>query len=266
MAAPFSALTSSECIPIDSNSHSYNRQSILVNPDVMRYHPSMIVPTSLQALYQLKAERLLASIDLFGVNESTLLNLKDLMLPPQFPPYIDPIRADLFSQQMSSSDLNPRATLECFRQETISAYANSGNVQEVPAMFSYAKADHQSIPTQFGVSAPRSSRFITTSTAAATEVRDYRLRQCWGEQKPPVNQEFWEHGNCAENQSLPSVVARCERLGLEDVFIETLAVKKSGEFAGMCQNCIDYVLCSILRKHPTWRVYDVYTRNVFQIA
>ena len=263
MAAPFSAFTSSEIILLDSNSLSYNQQGILGNPNVWWYHPSMITTTSLRPQYQLKAQFLLRSIDLFRINAATLLNLKHLVLPPQFPPHIDSIRADLLSQQMSSSDLNPIATLEYFREETISAYGR--NLKEVPAMFSYATAGHHLIPTQFGVSAPR-SRCDTTLTAA-TEVRDYRRRQCWGEfRKPPVEQELWKHGNCAEYQSLPSVVAWCERLGLENVSIETLAMKKSGEFVGMCKNCIDYVLNRILRKHPTWKVYDVYTTKAFQVT
>jgi hypothetical protein len=97
-------------------------------------------------------------------------------------------------------------------------------------------------------------------------VREYRIRQCWGDWQPPRQQEEWKHGHCAENQSLPSVVARCEDLGLEDVLIETLAMPhRSGKFAGMCRNCLSYVYFCVLPEHPTWRVCDIYTGNIFLI-
>ncbi len=150
--------------------------------------------------------------------------------------------------------------LESLRQKTISAYG--GNTDETPSMFSYAKANHHLVPAQFGVSAPRSQSHVTSVTAAA--VREYRLRQCWGGQRPPPQQESWKHGHCAENQSLPSVVAWCEYLELENVVIGTLAVDKSGKFVGMCRNCVFYVYFRILRRHPTWNVFDIYTGNIFQ--
>jgi len=256
-------LTSSESTLLDSNPLLYNQRSILVNPDVRQYHPNMMAPTSWQVHSLLEAQRLLCSIDLFRINATTLLHLLHL-LPPRFPSHIDSIRANLFSQQISSFHIDPIDMLEWFRHQTISAHAYSGSIHEVPTMFSYAKANHYFIPTQFGVSAPRSQCGATL--AAAVAIREYRLRQCWGEQKPPANQESWRHGHCAESQSLSSVVACCEDLGLENVFIETLAVNKSGKFVGMCKNCMVYILYRILHKHPTWRIYDVYTMNVFQIA
>ena len=248
-AAPFSTLRFADGIPPYSISPLINQQDTLA--------------TSLQAQYRLTAQCLLRLIDLFRINSATLLNFKHLMLPPQFPLHIDSIRADLLSQQMTSSILDPIRILEYFRQETVSTYAQAGNMREAPAMFSYATAGHHSIPTQLGVSAPR-SRGPTSTTAA--DVRDYRRRQCWGKKKPPAERELWMHGNCAEHQSLPSVVAWCERLGLENVCVETLAVKKSGESVGMCKNCMDYVWKRVLRKHPTWKVYDAYTTNVIQIT
>lgn len=135
-------------------------------------------------------------------------------------------------------------------------------MEQAPTIFSYARATNfpHLIPTQFGVSAPR---IQTHSAQVATLVREYRLRQCWGDQQPPGQQETWKHGHCAENQSLSSVVARCEEFGLENVLIESLAMNKSGKFTGMCKNCLSYVYFCVLRKHPTWRVYDVYTRNIF---
>ena len=251
MAAPFSALTSSESL-LESSSLPDDQQGILVKPDVRRHHPS-------KAHYQPEAQRYLCSVDLFRTDVATLLSLKRLTLPS----HTDSIRADLFSQQMSSSSSNPIDMLECFRQKSISAYVTVG---EAPIMFSYAraKANHHFMFTRFGVSAPRSQCDVTFTTSA--EVRNYRRRQCWGEQKPPVERELWKHGNCAESQSLPAVVARCERLGLKYVVVETLAMHRSGRSVGMCKNCIDYIFLRILRKHPTWRVYDVHARRVFQVT
>lgn len=150
--------------------------------------------------------------------------------------------------------------LENLRQKTISAYG--GNAEDTPSMFSYVKANHHLVPAQFGVSAPRSQFPVTSVTAAV--VREYRLRQCWGGQHPPPQQEPWKHGHCAENQSLPSVVAWCEYLDLENVVIGTLAVDKSGKFVSMCKNCLSYVYFRILEKHPTWKVFDICTGKFFR--
>ena len=115
------------------------------------------------------------------------------------------------------------------------------------------------VPAQFGVSAPRSQSHVTSVTAAV--VREYRLRQCWGGQQPPPQQELWKHGHCAENQSLPSVVAWCEYLDLENVVIGTLAVDKSENFVGMVKNCL---LCLFPYSGETSHM-DIYTGNIFQV-
>ena len=187
-----------------------------------------------------------------------------LALPPNFPPHADSIHAEIFSQKNSFHHTDPIIMLDFFRQRTI--FAHGGNMERAPTIFSYARATNfpHLIPTQFGVSAPR---FQSHVPQVACLVREYRIRQCWGDQQPPGQKEIWKHGHCAENQSLPSMVARCEELGLENVLIETLAMHRLGKFTGsMCKNCLSYVYICILRDHPTWRVFDVYTRNIFLIG
>jgi hypothetical protein len=235
------------------------------NSGARSYHPSAMNHHSMQFYSQPKAQsrRGIIEIDPFRVDPIALSAAGLLTLPPNFPPHADSIRAEIFSQKKTSQHTDPITVLDFFRQKVISAHG--GNMEQAPTIFSYARATNFShlIPTQFGVSAPRVE---THAAEVAYTVREYRLRQCWGDQQPPGQQETWKHGHCAENQSLPSVVARCEELGLENVFIETLAMNRSGNFTGMCRNCLSYVYFCVLRKHPTWRVYDVYTTNLFLIG
>ena len=172
------------------------------------------------------------------------------LIPPDFPLHIDSIRAELFSRHMSSS--SPAASyqgnimmifiLDIFRQKVILAYG--GNIKQVPTIFSITRAsskfDHNRTQFKFGVSAPR-GRDDQTQSQMAELVRSYRVRQCWGEHKPPRQSEGWKHGQCAENQSFVSVVAQCADLDLKNVIIDTLAMRKSGELVGMCGNCQSYV-------------------------
>ena len=225
------------------------------------YPPNVINRLSMQfhSRPEAQSHRGLIAIDPFRVDPMALSAAGLLALPPNFPPHADSIRAEIFSQKNSSHHSDPIPMLHFFRQKTISAHG--GNMEQAPTTFSYAKAINfpHLIPTQFGVSAPRVQ---SHAARLAYLVRDYRLRQCWGDQQPPVQQEQWKHGHCAENQSLPSVVARCREFGLENVLIETLAMHRSGNFISMCKNCLSYVFC-VLREHPTWRVCDVYTGNIF---
>ena len=179
------------------------------------------------------------------------------LIPPGFSLYIDSIRAESFSRDMTSSyQDNLVEMLENFRRKFISAY---GRNNQVPTTFSIARVsnfDH--IPTtQFGVSAPRKGKNRESGSQMVDLVRNYRVRLCWGEQQPPPKSEAWKHGQCAENQSLSSVVAQCADLGLKNVVIDSLAMNKSGKLVAMCGNCRSYVSLCILRKHPTWKVVDV---------
>ena len=131
------------------------------------------------------------------------------LIPPGFSLYIDSIRAESFSRDMTSSYKdNLVEMLENFRRKFISAY---GRNSQVPTTFSIARVsnfDH--IPTtQFGVSAPRKGKNRESGSQMVDLVRNYRVRLCWGEQQPPPKSEVWKHGQCAENQSLSSVVAQC---------------------------------------------------------
>ena len=228
------------------------------------YHANVINRFSMQFHSQPEAQshRSLIAIDPFRVDPMALSATGLLALPPNFPPHADSIRAEIFSQKNSFHHADPIPMLHFFRQKTISAHG--GNMEQAPTTFSYARATNfpHLIPTQFGVSAPR---FQSHAAQFAHLVRDYRLRQCWGDQQPPAQKEQWKHGHCAEHQSLPSVVARCQEFGLENVLIETLAMHRSGNFTGMCRNCLSYVYFCVLRQHPTWRVRDVYTGNIFLI-
>ena len=180
------------------------------------------------------------------------------LIPPDFPLYIDSIRAESFSRDtLSSHQGNLIDMLDNFREKMISAHG--GNFKRLPTTFSIARVsgfDFDPIPTQFGVSAPIKNK---SRSRMADMVRLYRVRQCWGDQKPPQKLAPWNHGQCAENQSLSSVVAQCAILGLKNVTIDTLAMNKSGRLVGMCGNCRSYVSHSIIHKHPTWKVVDGYT-------
>ena len=235
----------------DSGAHSYNAS--VMNHYSMQFHSQP----------EAQSPRGLIAIDPFRVDPMALSATGLLALPPNFPPHADSIRAEIFSQKNSSPHADPITMLDFFRQRTI--FAHGGNMEQAPTIFSYARATNfpHLIPTQFGVSAPR---FQSHVPQVARLVREYRVHQCWGDQQPPGQKEIWKHGHCAENQSIPSVVARCEELGLENVLIETLAMHRLGNFTGMCRNCLSYVYFCVLRDHPTWRVFDVYTRNIFLIG
>lgn len=78
-------------------------------------------------------------------------------------------------------------------------------------------------------------------------------------------QDSKKHGNMGTaqkiNRSLPWLhVAKSSAL---KTYLLRLAMNRSGNFTGMCRNCLSYVYFCVLRKHPTWRVCDVYTRNIF---
>jgi len=274
--SPFTAQSMAAPIPMPifplpapssgSNSHKLHPYLTLANSSNWWSHTSMISNTSPQDCYQfhhqIELQRHPHSIIRFGIDPFRINSSSIVVLPPNYPRHLDSIRTELYSQQMLSYDGSVILMLQSLRQKTISAYR--GNTEETPSMFSYAKANHHLVPAQFGVSAPRSQFYNVTSVTAAV-VREYRLRQCWGGQQPPPQQEPWKHGHCAENQSLPSVVAWCEYLDLENVVIGTLAVDKSGKFVGMCKNCLSYVYFRILGKHPTWKVFDICTGNIFQV-
>ena len=236
---------------------AYNQQSIIAD--------DLSALTSTQLHSQLGTQSaILVGPSPFWVGPMSLSSL----IPPDFPLHIDSIRAELFSRHMSSS--SPAASyqgnimmiyiLDIFRQKVISAYG--GNIKQVPTIFSITRAssnfDHIRTQFKFGVSAPR-GRDDQTQSQMAELVRNYRVRQCWGGQKPPRQSEGWKHGQCAENQSFASVVAQCADLDLKNVIIDTLAMRKSGELVGMCGNCQSYVSLCVLRKHPTWKVVDLYT-------
>ena len=176
------------------------------------------------------------------------------LIPPDFPLYFDSIIAELFSQDIKSSYPslgNLIDMLDNFRKKIV--FAHRGNMNRAPTTYSVTRVvNFNHIPIQFGVSAPSK-----TKTKMAEQVRYYRVLQCWGKHKPPRKSETWKHGQCAENQSLPSVVAQCAALDLENVIIETLALNnKTGRLVCMCGNCQAYVSRCILRRHPTWKVID----------
>ena len=243
-----------------------HRQDVISTADsgTWSYHASVMNHYSERFHSQPEAQshRGFISIDPFRVDPMALSAAGLLALPPNYPPHADSIRAEIFSQQSSFHHADPITMLDLFRKKTISAYG--GNMEQAPTIFSYARATNfpHLVPTQFGVSAPRSQN---NAAQVAYLVREYRIRQCWGDRQLPRQQEEWKHGHCAENQSLPSVVAWCENLGLENVLIDTLAMHRSGNFAGMCRNCLSHVYFCILREHPTWRVRDTYTGNIFLI-
>ena len=209
---------------------------------------------NLSALLNNHSAQDLVLVDPFWVGPMHLSSL----IPNDFPLHIDSIRAESFSQNMTSSyQGNLVDMLDIFRKKVISAY---GGNKQVPTIFSIARASNYGyIPTQFGVSAPRNPKNKKSKSRSqmADLVRSYRVRLCWGEEQPPEKSEAWKHGQCAENQSLSSVVAQCADFGLKDVIIDTLAMNKLGKLVGMCGNCRSYVSLCVLRKHPTWKVVDV---------
>ena len=197
-------------------------------------------------------------VDPFWVGPMRLSSL----IPRDFPLHIDSIRAESFSRDMTSSyHANLICMLDIFRKKMISAYG--GKIKQMPTTFSITRASNfDYIPIRFGVSAPLKNKSKSPSRSQMADlVRSYRVRQCWGEQQPPQKSEAWKHGQCAENQSLSSVVAQCAGLGLKNVIIDTLAMNKSGKLVGMCGNCRSYVSLCVLRKHPTWKVVDGYNKK-----
>jgi hypothetical protein len=179
------------------------------------------------------------------------------VLPAGFPPHPDSIQAEVFSLQNAHTQ-EPMQKLQELRRSTLALYP--GVVARAPTKYSYARANHPSIPVRFGVSAPHSQS--PTGNPEAGIVRAYRVRESWGDTPPPPEEESWKHGQCAESQSLPSVVRDCQRNRLENVVIEIMTIDKSGRPEGMCKNCIRYVFHS-LHKQPTWSIYDVARNKLY---
>jgi hypothetical protein len=178
------------------------------------------------------------------------------VLPTGFPPHPDSIQAELFSQQNAYTQ-EPIMKLHELRKSIVALH--SGEVARAPTKYSYARANHPSIPVRFGVSAPHCQG--PTENPLAEIVREYRVRESWEDIPPLPEEEGWKHGQCAEYQSVPSVVKDCERNRLKNVVIETMTLNKSGKPVGMCKNCIGYVNHNLLYKQPTWSVHDV-ARNM----
>jgi hypothetical protein len=251
---------SSWTIPFFPGFFYFHNALPVANPLPYYQQPESVIANLSALLYNHSARDLLL-VDPFWVGPKRLSSL----IPPDFPLHIDSIRAELFSRDMASSyyQENLIDMLDIFRKKIISAYHDGANIhsswQQVPTTFSITRASGSNfnhIFTQFGVSAPIQNE---SRSQTADLVRSYRVRQCWGEQQPPPQSEEWRHGQCAEDQSLSSVVAQCADLGLKNVIIDTLAMKKSGRLVGMCKNCQSYVSHRVLRKHPTWKVVDYTT-------
>ena len=227
------------------------------NPLPYNQHWQRVIVDLSALLYNHSAQDLII-VDPFWIVPMRLSSL----IPHDFPLHIDSIRAESFSRHTMTSSFQGGLNyiLDIFRQKIISAYG--GNIEQVPTVFSITRvANFDHILTQFGVSAPRDQ----SQSHMANLVRSYRVRQCWEEQQPPQKSEGWKHGQCAESQSFSPVVAHCANLGLKNVIINTLAMNKSGKLVGMCGNCLSYVFLCILRKHPTWKVFDVCTRTIFKL-
>ncbi|KAG2006303.1 hypothetical protein CC2G_002627 [Coprinopsis cinerea AmutBmut pab1-1] len=186
--------------------------------------------------------------------------LSSLGLPPDYPHYIDSIQAELHSKAMWVHPLfyisraNCIAFLDQFRIDNNFSYG--GNLGAAPSKYSVSRANHSSIRPHLGVSGPHGKGRKVFKVAES--VRAYRRRLSWGTSvDPPYSAEqSWDHGHCAEAQSLPAVVEQCERLGLVHVEIETYAMDKWGSQARMCKNCEQYVVWRVLQHNPTWVVVD----------
>ncbi|KAF6758230.1 hypothetical protein DFP72DRAFT_1106520 [Ephemerocybe angulata] len=221
-----------------------------------------------------------------GVQRLSLLS----QLPPKFPPYADSILAELWPSMLSNfipQDKIPAAGPLKMLQELISSSsAIHRNQDKMPSMFAYAHASYRANSTsepegkippsfwspedgvrtiiRFGVSSARAKH---KPRGIGRVVRGHRTHMAWGGAfsngtKPP-QVENWLHGHCAELQAIPAVVEWCERLGLEDVVIYSLAMRRSGkEVVAMCRNCSAY-RSTILSKHPSWRVVDAATGKSF---
>jgi hypothetical protein len=189
MATPIPQLTE-PMVPYSlfhhSDPHLHHQQDVTstADPGAWSYHASIMSHYSMQFHSQLEAQSYQSSIsiDPFRVDPLALSAAGLLALPPNYPPHADSIRAEIFSQKNTSHHADPITMLDFFRQKTIAAYG--GNIDHAPTIFSYARATNFShlIPTQFGVSAPR---FQNNATQVAYLVREYRIRQCWGDRQPP---------------------------------------------------------------------------------
>jgi hypothetical protein len=159
--------------------------------------------------------------------------------------------------------------LENLRQETLVAHRYDTSL--MPTAFAYARASHPQLRfpmVRFGVTAPRTDQIGSETWKAAEKIRQYRIRQCWGDQIPPPKEEIWGHGHCAEAQAFPPIVDWCERLGLENVVIFSLAMHKSGvgRLYGMCRNCLLYIIFRVIWTNPSWKVIDVATGQTYSYA
>ncbi|KAJ3540997.1 hypothetical protein NMY22_g4069 [Coprinellus aureogranulatus] len=212
---------------------------------------------------------------------------------PDFPPHADSFLAELLTMMVASHSplmpastfLDPLPMLETLRQR--SGAMHSWHVLEMPTMFSYAQvvltnglggdprmvardgAPIRVVQIRFGVSAPQgnpNAHAVGVPHHLGAAVRRYRTHKAWGRLSgaagdgvAPKPTEPWNHGHCAEMQAIPPAVEWCKIFGLENVFIYSLSLYKSGnQTAPMCSNCRTYVR-AVLKRHPSWRVVDVHT-------
>ncbi|TFK17314.1 hypothetical protein FA15DRAFT_710931 [Coprinopsis marcescibilis] len=145
---------------------------------------------------------------------------------------------------------------------------SNGSAYAIPAKFSYASAflsntldmnsgNFEYVYTHFGVTAP--ARRAKVEKTIRHAIRTFRKALGWGDQRLPEKRMLWEHGHCAEAQSLPAVVKHCDDLGFQRsaVVIHTLAMDRYGTQCYMCENCKQLVTERILSEHPAWIVVDV---------
>ncbi|KAF6758597.1 hypothetical protein DFP72DRAFT_1064712 [Ephemerocybe angulata] len=211
-------------------------------------------------------------------------------LPPKFPPYADSILAELWPSTLSNfipqEKIPAAGPLKMLQELISSSSAIHHNQDKIPSMFAYAHVSYRANSTselegkippsfwstgdgvrtiiRFGVSSARAKH---KPRGIGRAVRAHRTYMAWGGMfssgAQPRQVEGWLHGQCAELQAIPAVVEWCERLGLEDVVIYSLAMRRSGqEVVAMCRNCSAY-RSTILSKHPSWRVVDAATGKSF---
>lgn len=128
-----------------------------------------------------------------------------------------------------------------------------------PSMYSVAFTEYGGPDCHFGISAPKHGG-SRKNIEEVNSLRYYRLKRAYQNTKAvPADLHGWKPGNCAEAQSLPTVIERAcqyiEKTGKEAV-VYSLAIDKSSTKRKMCRNCVHFARAQMERE-PKLRVVDV---------
>jgi len=202
-----------------------------------------------------------------------IIQVHEHHMPPGMPKIRDALASEAYSYENRYSP-DPEAALRRMMKSYRIMHAETCGspsrgqwlALRAPSMYSVAFTEHGGPDCHFGTSAPKHDRTRDT-IKRVNSLRYYRIRKAYQNTNAiPADLHGWKPGNCAEAQSLPTVIERAcgyiEKTGNEAV-VYSLAIDKNGTKRKMCQNCEHFAKAQMGRE-PKLRVVDVVQLGTWQ--